>query len=942
MPTSTPCTAILSGSVQLTQGQISGPDGLGNYSATGFTQQGNNSGYSCDPGWAGCNLPEDLYVNGSPYQRLNLGAEAALSAGTWWFNTTTHTIYLPAALTPSFVNANTVEIGVLDTAFDSNGANGITIQNLTVEEFASELQQGGGITPWYNATASSSSGINWTVQNSYLTLNHSAGVRVGFGMQVLNNVSTLNGQFGVGGGPPAGNIPVTSSGVLIQGNTVSFNNYAHVDPGFSAGGMKFGNTANMVVRGNTVSNNLGDGIHFDTNSWNPLIDGNTVANNLDSADTSNANGSGILCEIGEGGCTIRNNVVTFEGQHGSAAIQSSTSRGAEAYCNVVTQTANNNQVLKVNASARGNNTVPPNSGAQIVSTGNWFHHNTVIWNSGQTGATGYFLTDTAGQPNFFSLNTPVDYNMYHAASTSVSQFVYDNNSSGSNTQTTVVNYQRAGADAHGTFDTAYTSGAPTVVITSPTDQSSLLNTVNVTVQATASDGSGITQAQLYVDWVLVETISGVGPFTFAPVTNLGSGPHVIAVMATAASTVKSCNAVTVNPVNNFPTPANGALEVMYTLGRTPPWATSQPADTTCNYQSPAVGGGHGECYVPSDLNVDGSGTNATWKAWITALATHLNDPTYLQTHAHVKYWEPWNEPDDSAFFHGSIAQLARLTEDVNCIITGRGVIHQSGNGTATACTATPIDPAAKIIMPAAHATSSALLTYGQNELYCNNTAGIPAYELPCPNPANAIAAAVDVVNYHMKPGNTTGNNCPIPTVCTPETAMAMYMNSVHATLQPAELAKPLWDGELSYADAGFVAPYDDPDMAASLMPRLYLTMWSLGISGSAFYSWDVLEGEPAAVQTSYEQAYNWLAGSVLTSPCSATGTVWSCEINKSGTAYLIMWDTSKSCSAGSCTTGNQTVASQWVHQQDMTSASSPSGISGNSVAVGIKPVVLSQ
>ena len=289
----------------------------------------------------------------------------------------------------------------------------------------------------------------------------------------------------------------------------------------------------------------------------------------------------------------------------------------------------------------------------------------------------------------------------------------------------------------------------------------------------------------------------------------------------------------------------------------------------------------------------------------------------------------WNEPDAAFFWSGSFAQLARLTEDANCIITGRGVVHQNGNGAATACIAAPIDSTAQIVMSSGHADSATALKYAQNQLYCNNTSGIPAYQLPCPNPANATAAAIDVVNFHMKPGNATGNNCPAPTPCIMESAFSIYVANARGILQAAELSKPLWDGEVSYAEAGFVAPYNDPDMAASLMPRLYLTMWSLGISGSAFYSWDALELEPAAVQTAFQQTYNWMAGAVLTSPCSATGTVWSCGISKSGNSYLIMWDTSKSCSGGSCTTGNQTVASQWAHHQDMTSASSPSGISGN-------------
>jgi hypothetical protein len=393
--------------------------------------------------------------------------------------------------------------------------------------------------------------------------------------------------------------------------------------------------------------------------------------------------------------------------------------------------------------------------------------------------------------------------------------------------------------------------------------------------------------------------------------------------------------------------SNGVGEVLYTLARTPPWITSQPTDTTCNYQLPATGGGNGECFPPSDLNSDGSGTNATWKAWITAIAQHANgqdgNPTYLTNHAHIRYWEIWNEPDTAAFWSGSIAQLARLTEDANCIITGRGLIHQSGNGTGTPCTATAIDLTAKIVMASGHANTASVLTYAQNELYCNNTAGIPSYELPCPNPANAIATAVDVINYHMKPGNSTGNNCPAPIPCTPETAMAMYVSSVQAYLLPAELAKPFWDGEMSYATTGFTNAYTDSDMQASFMPRMYLTMWSLGISGSAFYTWDYLETETAPeVLTAYQQTYDWLVGSVLATPCAASGTVYLCGIVKAGIPYGIIWDTAQSCSGGVCTTGNQTVSTQWGHYQDMTTASAPAGITGHSVAVGIKPVVLSE
>jgi hypothetical protein len=392
---------------------------------------------------------------------------------------------------------------------------------------------------------------------------------------------------------------------------------------------------------------------------------------------------------------------------------------------------------------------------------------------------------------------------------------------------------------------------------------------------------------------------------------------------------------------------NGTTEAMYTLARTPPWASSGSGDsTTCHYPTGAVGGGNGECYPPTDLNADGSGTNAIWKAWITKIAQHANgqdsNPTYLNNHAHIRYWEIWNEPDAQFYWYATFAQLARLTEDARCIILGVGVIHQSGDGTATPCTATPIDSTAKIVMSSGHADSPKNQTHAQNQLYCNNTGNstyTPSWQLPCPNPANATAAAIDIVNYHMKPGNYAGKSW--------EDALGLYVANIQGVLQPAEMAKPLWDGEMSYAEAGFTGLYTDPDMASSLWPRMYLSLWSQGVTGSALYTWDSIGSTftgatKTQVLNAYAQTYNWLMGAVLTSPCSESGTVWQCSILRNGVPYGIIWDTSQSCSGGTCTTANRTVGTQWGHYQDMTTASPPAAIAGHSVGVGIKPVLLSQ
>jgi hypothetical protein len=170
--------------------------------------------------------------------------------------------------------------------------------------------------------------------------------------------------------------------------------------------------------------------------------------------------------------------------------------------------------------------------------------------------------------------------------------------------------------------------------------------------------------------------------------------------------------------------------------------------------------------------------------------------------------------------------------------------------------------------------------------------------------------------------------------------MQWYVSNIQGILQPTEKAKPLWDGEAQYSSSGFTGTYADPDLAASFMPRFYLINWTLNISGMAWYAASGM-AEPLSAGTSYQQVYDWLSNATLTTPCAATGTVWTCGITLSRKNYQIMWDTSQTCASGTCTTGNQTVSSEWTQYQDMTTASTPTPITGDAVPVGIKPIVLS-
>jgi hypothetical protein len=256
-PTNT-CPAILTGS------RIIGPlakfKGV-NYQVTGQTQQGLvvMPNTVCEPGYLACNLPEDLFFDGVPYRRLYAGILPIIGSGEWWFDYAANTIYFHD--NPS---GHVVETSVLDTAFLSSASN-VTVRYLTIKEFAAPLAHGG--VEATSDTPTSSSSLNWVIENCDLYDNHGAGVRVAFGIHILNSYLHDNGTLGIAGGTES----YAVSGVVIEGNTISRNNYAQMLPASGSGGFKVGYTDGLILRGNTISGNQGTGVHFDATSSNPLV-----------------------------------------------------------------------------------------------------------------------------------------------------------------------------------------------------------------------------------------------------------------------------------------------------------------------------------------------------------------------------------------------------------------------------------------------------------------------------------------------------------------------------------------------------------------------------------------------------------------------------------------------------------------------------------------------
>ena len=85
-------------------------------------------------------------------------------------------------------------------------------------------------------------------------------------------------------------------------------------------------------------------------------------------------------------------------------------------------------------------------------------------------------------------------------------------------------------------------------------------------------------------------------------------------------------------------------DVIYTLGRTPQWASSQP--------NAAGSYGPGECAPPSNMSY--------YDAYITALATHEK--------GNIKYYELWNEPQSTAMYCGTVQQMVTMAQHAARII----------------------------------------------------------------------------------------------------------------------------------------------------------------------------------------------------------------------------------------------------------------------------------
>ncbi|MFC5864155.1 right-handed parallel beta-helix repeat-containing protein [Acidicapsa dinghuensis] len=233
----------------------------------------------CEPSHPFCVDDQDLFIDGK-YQ-TPAASKMDLPSGSWYFDHLSNQVYLP-----DNPEGHTVELGMSKYAF-FGAASGVKLIDIVVEKYANPGQTGaiGGDT-WGNGL-----GAQWSLQNVESRWNHGAGAYLGAGGMISKSSFHHNGQIGV---------KMIGANTSLIDSDIGWNNQQGFDTGWEAGGAKFGNTSNLVVKLNHVHDNLGEGLWTDTNNINTTYEQNIVENNLS---------GGIMHEVSYS-ALIKNNTIS--------------------------------------------------------------------------------------------------------------------------------------------------------------------------------------------------------------------------------------------------------------------------------------------------------------------------------------------------------------------------------------------------------------------------------------------------------------------------------------------------------------------------------------------------------------------------------------------------------------------------------------------------------
>jgi parallel beta-helix repeat protein len=291
----------------------------------------------------------------------------------------------------------------------------VHIKGLIIQNYDSPDQYGAILA----GSKKTESTTGWIVENCEIRNNSHGGIKLGNKMKVLNNFIHHNKQIGISG---------SGDSVLVQGNEIAYNNYLKIFPfGKVLGGAKFIDTRWLVVRGNNVHHNEGNGLWTDIRNTYVLVENNVVTAN---------SGAGIMHEISYD-AIIRNNTARQNGFARTwitgAGILISASANVAVYGNTVTGNKQGIVGIQQNRTQQG---IDYSSNLKNMNV----HHNTIQVPAG--GISG--ISSGVSNLTYTSRNNRYTSNTYDLG-TDPKPFMWMND------RRTKTEWQTYGQDVNGTF-----------------------------------------------------------------------------------------------------------------------------------------------------------------------------------------------------------------------------------------------------------------------------------------------------------------------------------------------------------------------------------------------------------------------------------------------------------------------------------------------------------
>jgi hypothetical protein len=277
------------------------------------------------------------------------------------------------------------------------------------------------------------------------------------------------------------------------------------------------------------------------------------------------------------------------------------------------------------------------------------------------------------------------------------------------------------------------------------------------------------------------------------------------------------------------------VDVLYTFGGTPTWASSNPA-AKCDYNP-------GGCYPPQNIQ--------DWDDFVRAIATH--------SAGRIKYWELWNEANQHEYWSGGIPTLVTMAQHAYTIIKS-------------------IDPNAKVFTPSGVGGSGDTSTFLDNFLAAGGGQYVDGVAFH--GYVNSIPAVPEDVNHIVDA---------VKSVMTTRGFGGKPLWDTESSWGPSNHL-PNDDDQVAFVARHYMLQWSKG------VQRDYWYAWNDTNYGTL---WDIGTRKMRRPGIAYGELVSWTTGAELTSPCSmASNSTWTCGFTlRGGAPALIAWNSSVSSTA---------------------------------------------